>query len=254
MSFSDQTLYKYRGYTAYALEMLINRELFFASPEKLNDPYDCRMNIRDSLRAAMDLAEKDQNKQIQERLSRLRKIDHVYEKMDRHLASVGVFSLSRIPTHILLWSHYAANHTGFCVGFRLPDSLTTHENPHHLVGASDVGYSAGNPFIEYFREIAAAPAVPEWNEFWVTLLSMGMCVKAESWEYEQEVRILRENPGSVPFSPSDLTEIIFGLNMASRNRETIRRILSSSEWSHVRFKEIARAEGFTLTVRELGAN
>lgn len=253
MSFTDQTLYKYRGYTAYALEMLINRELYFASPEQLNDPYDCRINIRDSLRAAIDLAEKEQNKKIQDRLTQFRKIDHVYEKMDLDLASVGVFSLSKIPIHVLLWSHYAANHTGFCIGFRLPDSLSTHKNTHHIVGASDVGYSTGNPFVEYFREVAAAQAIPEWNEFWVALLSIGMAVKAETWKYEEEVRILRENPGSVPFSPYDLTEIIFGLNMSSRNRETIRRILSSSEWSHVKFKEIVRAEGFALAVKDVDA-
>lgn len=253
MGFADQTLYKYRGYTAYALEMLINRELYFASPEQLNDPYDCRINIRDSLRAAIDLAEKEQNKKIQVRLTQFRKIDHVYEKMDRDLASVGVFSLSKTPTHVLLWSHYAANHTGFCVGFRLPDSLTTHENSHQIIGASDVGYSTGNPFVEYFREIAAAPAIPEWGEFWVTLLSVGMAVKAESWKYEEEVRILRANPGSVPFSPSDLAEVIFGLNMPSRNRETIKRILSSSEWSHVKFKEVVRTDAFALAVKDIDA-
>ncbi len=253
MSFSEKTLYKYRGYTAYALEMLINRELYFASPEQLNDPYDCRMNIRDSLRAAIDLAEKEQNKKMLERLTQFCKIDHVYEKMDGNLATVGVFSLSKTPAHILLWSHYASNHSGFCIGFRLPDSLSTHKNTHHIVGASDVGYSTSNPFIEYFREIALAPTIPEWNEVWVPLLSMGMAVKAEIWKYEEEVRILRENPGSVPFSPTDLTEIIFGLNMPSRNRETIKRILSGAEWGHVKFKEIVRTDGFTLAVKDSGA-
>jgi hypothetical protein len=118
--------------------------------------------------------------------------------MDGNLASVGVFSLSKTPTHVLLWSHYASNHSGFCIGFRLPDSLSTHNNSHQLVGASDVGYSTANPFVEYFREMALAPAIPEWNEFWVSLLSIGMAVKAETWKYEEEVRILRANPGS-PF-------------------------------------------------------
>ncbi len=253
MSIRNQTLYKYRGYTAHALEMLVNRECYFVSPIQLNDPYDCRINIRESLRAALETAEKNQNKKIQERLAQFGKIDHVYERMDKDLASLGVFSLSKTPTHVLLWSHYASNHSGFCVGLRPSDSLATHENPYQIVGASDVAYSATNPFIEYFQELALAPTVPEWNEFWVSLLSMGMAVKAESWKYEEEVRILRQIPGTVPFSPRDLTEIVFGLNMESQNRTTIRRILSGAEWAHVSFKEIVRADGFALTVKDMGA-
>ena len=249
-SFDGVTLYKYRAYTAYALEMLINRELYFARPDELNDPYDCRLNIGTSLGAAIARAEQLQNQELHQRLQRLRGIDHVYEKMDRDLSSLGVFSLSRTPTHVLLWSHYAGNHSGFCAGFQFSEGLITHRGPHGIIGASDVGYSTSNPFIEFFEEIASTQNVPPWEEVWPTLLSVGMAVKADAWRYEEEVRILRKEPGLVPFAPGELTEIVFGLNMSSRSRATLRRLFSGNDWTHVRFKEIVRVHDFSFQLRD----
>jgi hypothetical protein len=249
-SFEGVTLYKYRAYSAYALEMLINRELYFARPDQLNDPYDCRLNIRDSLGAAIARAGQIQNRALRERLQRLRGIDDVYEKMDHDLSILGVFSLSRTPTHVLLWSHYAQNHTGFCAGFRFSDALTTHHGPHGIIGATDIGYSTSNPFIEFFEEVASSSTAPEWDDVWQTLLAVGMAAKADTWRYEEEVRILRRESGLVPFSAVELNEIVFGLNMPTRSRDTVRRILSDADWPHVKFKEIIRVHDFSLELRD----
>lgn len=35
----------------------------------------------------------------------------------RILEETGVFCLSEIPDHILMWSHYADSHTGICIKF-----------------------------------------------------------------------------------------------------------------------------------------
>lgn len=110
------TLYKDRGYSARSLEMLIRRELYFASPTQLNDPYDCRMNIRDSLSAAVARAHKLGNQAQSAELQRLQKFDAIYERMAQDLAGVGVFSLSRVPDSVLMWTHYSDDHSGFLRG------------------------------------------------------------------------------------------------------------------------------------------
>lgn len=246
------TLYKYRGYSARSFEMLIRRELYFASPTQLNDPYDCRMNVRDSLSAAVSRAHKLGNQVHSAKLQQLQ-IDPLYESMARDLAGVGVFSLSRVPDSVLMWTHYSDDHSGFCAGFRLSDTFTTHQNPYQIIGATDVGYSANNPLIDFFEKVVAAEKPPEWEKFWLPLFSLGMAAKAKPWGYEKEVRVLRKEAGSVPFSPSELVEIIFGLNMPSPHKETLRKILSGSEWSHVRFKEVARSHGFELEIKDASA-
>lgn len=230
--------------------MLIQRELYFASPHSLNDPYDCRINVRESLYAAIQRAHESRNQELRKKLERFRKIERVYHKIDADLVGLGVLSLTKSADNVLMWSHYAENHMGFCAGFQLSEKFTTYINEEQIIGAIDVSYADNNPFIDYFEEIAANDNPLEWEEFWQSLLSMGMVVKAQAWQYEQEVRVLRKMPGAVKFMAAELTEIVFGLAMPQQSRETLRKILSGSEWQHVRFREVFRSNGFMLLIKD----
>jgi hypothetical protein len=68
----------------------------------------------------------------------------LFEKFDRQLSSVGVFSLSECPDNQLMWAHYASSHTGLAIGFgRVPDSkLASQEN------TMPVTYSDAKPIFE----------------------------------------------------------------------------------------------------------
>jgi hypothetical protein len=44
-----KTLYRYRKFNGNLISMFINRELYFAIPETLNDPYDCQLPIIESI-------------------------------------------------------------------------------------------------------------------------------------------------------------------------------------------------------------
>lgn len=250
MGDTETRLYKYRAYSARALEMLIRQELYFAAPRSLNDPYDCRINVRESLSGAIQRAQDSGNQEFRQKLEVLRKIENVYERIDADLAGLGVLSLAKSADNVLMWSHYAENHTGFCAGFQLSEKFTTHKNDEQIIGASDVSYADSNPFIDYFEEIAASGSKTEWEDFWQSLFSMGMVVKSQHWQYEQEVRVLRKMPGIVTFMAAELTEIVFGLAMPQQRRETLRKILSGPEWRHVRFREVFRSNGFMLLLRD----
>jgi hypothetical protein len=75
-----------------------------------------------------------------------------------------------------------------------------------------------------------------------------MVAKAKPWSYEGEVRVLRKNPGPVAFATSELTDIVFGMNMPESDRSTVRQLLGGPEWGHVRYKEIVRSEGFAIRI------
>ena len=44
-------------------------------------------------------------------------VDALLRKLRTMLDRVGVFSLSATPKDMLMWAHYAGEHTGFCLGF-----------------------------------------------------------------------------------------------------------------------------------------
>src|SRR5262245_3594052 len=174
--------------------------------------------------------------------------------MEEDIARAGVFSLAKHATNAVMWAHYADNHRGFCIGFDLSEKFTTHRNSEQIVGTIDVHYSETNPFRDYFEEIAAAPQPPPWDEFWQSLLSMGMVAKAAPWSYEQESRVLRKTSGTVSFSCDELAETVFGLNMPPDSRATIHHLLSEDQWKHVRFREIVRADGFAIDIQDARAS
>lgn len=171
--------------------------------------------------------------------------------MKPDISNSGILSFSRINNNVLMWAHYADEHRGFALGFRLSKTFTEYNQQYSIVGCSDVDYSPTNPFINYFIEFGNSNELPSWDQFWMKLFSLGLLVKSAAWDYEKEVRVIRKEPGPVPFSCEELAEVIFGLNMSDRHRITIRRILSGAEWSHVRFRSVVRkGHGFELNIED----
>ena len=228
--------------------MLKNRELYFSDPKHFNDPVDCQIGIYSALKSAVELAQKEDST-VKGKLQKLGKLEEIYTKIENDVKRSAVFSLSKEENNILMWSHYTDSHTGFSLGFTLSNTFTEYNEPNAIIGKNDVHYFEDNPFVDYFLEFAKCTQPPEWNEFWVSLLSMGLVVKSKAWEYENEVRIIRGKPGKVQFSPSELSVVIFGLNMKSTKRQKIRKLLSGHEWNHVQMKEVIREDdGFRLKV------
>ncbi|WP_426582672.1 DUF2971 domain-containing protein [Mucilaginibacter sp. R-33] len=135
-------VYKYRNWTDINHQnMLRNNELYLSSPADFNDPFDCRIpenfylldtpaKIDEYIGKVIDrqydtlLKDRIDLKLFSERM-KLRltnRLDQVqgeheqitFEALDRNY---GVLSLSARWDSILMWSHYAQNHKGYCIGF-----------------------------------------------------------------------------------------------------------------------------------------
>ena len=148
-----------------------------------------------------------------------------------------------------MWTHYADNHRGFCLGFNLSKNFKESNSKEKIAGLHPVLYKKENPFIELFEEFARL-SLP-FNDFWYYALSHGAITKSLAWKYEREVRVVRKCPGLVPFDPIELSEIIFGLNMPDHNRNFIKHTLRDPEWSHVKYKEIFKTSEFVFSLRSL---
>ena len=228
--------------------MLKDRAFYFSDPKHFNDPVDCKIGIYSALKAAVDLAQKE-DETIKSKLGEIAALDKILRKIENDVKKSAVFSLSKEENNMLMWSHYADSHKGFAVGFKLSTNFTKYNEANAIIGTEEVHYSTSNPFVDYFIELAKCKKPPTWDEFWVPLISMGLVAKSSAWKYENEVRIIRGIPGKVKYSHEELREVIFGLNMAPNKKNKIKKILSSTEWSHVQTKEVIREDdGFKLKV------
>jgi len=135
-------LYKFRCWdnNEYHQNVLFKRELYFASVDQFNDPFDSSLpyiidqeDLKDhiifdkyrNLFKTMypDLSESEIHKLAfkEQKENRLNDEDHLKFVSDYFRDYVkreyGVLSMSKNEKNFLLWSHYADSHSGYCIGF-----------------------------------------------------------------------------------------------------------------------------------------
>jgi len=232
-------LYKYRGYSSRTLTALSNNELYFASSNSFNDPFDCRarkefefIDDNDFIEKWAFFEERRNNISITEAKDYLTKIvsdpvkrDQYIKEQSEHfqklvLQSFGICSFSETNNDILMWSHYADSHYGLCLEFnRTPINMLQNAQP------TDYPKDDDFPFIDYWLD-TPEELLAEVEKIVLT--------KSKHWSYENEWRIIERKPdniknykGHVVAYPKEiLTGVIFGYRMKQKERNTIKKILS----------------------------
>lgn len=252
-NWATTTLYKYRKFDSRTLSMLINNEIYFANPEDLNDPYDCQISITASIQEAISIAQKRYPEALTlDKINLLADLTRYAPKMEVDIKSTGIYSLSRTSANVLMWTHYAAEHTGLCIGIRLPNHLLNYNHEARIVGANSCFYSNNNPFVGYLNEMVTNNEMMSWNDFWYRVFSIGIVAKHKSWKYEKEVRVVRKEPGVAKIKPSNIVEVIFGVNMQLDDQRTITKLLTNQEWSHVKYSKMTKyADSFNLVKKQM---
>jgi hypothetical protein len=114
---------------------------------------------------------------------------------------VGILSLSATYRDILMWSHYAEDHTGFCVGMKAAGIAEKYE-------LKEVIYSS-HPF-EFRGDFTDLPF-----KFFYT--------KGLSWLYEEEYRVIIEDKSGTFLNPG--TEVFDSLYFGLRTPENVKEQL-----------------------------
>lgn len=238
---SNNILYKYRTWNNdYHKLSLLENHIYFAPPIEFNDPFDCRIIENYSLLS--DAEKLDYvNWQIEERFpsntlppkkllelqNRLvKKISNVeeyhknadklmFDSQNRHF---GIFCLSKEWDNILLWSHYANNHRGFCIGYsfgHLKDFLLS----------QSINVKAD--FVKYQDDFPALKPKSRYNsEDAFNRAFIQTHTKAENWFYEKEFRILRskypdylnKNERILNLPDICIQEVILGISIQENDR------------------------------------
>lgn len=204
------TLYKYQGVNEYSINGLKDQKLWKADPFSFNDPFELRL---------MQLAD-DEIYGVRG-LDKLRRenpgFTHLSDQELYYLAISGlqnefynlrVTCFTEKNNNLLMWAHYGASHSGFCLGFEIPED---NESLHK------VNYQDDYPIIDLE------------NVLNITGTAKILLNKSSHWSYENEWRMIFIEP-TTNFTdyPGRFAEIILGSRISEKNEEQIRQILKKS--------------------------
>lgn len=236
-------LYKYRALDAESelsvarlRDILVDSKLWLSSPVDFNDPFDMTAHIvaegaiQKKIGKMKALLKKHRPalkwKAFQVELKKLISWPNAeWQRIakavhDKHLGSTGVCSLANDPRSILMWSHYAANHTGVCVQFEIA------HDPRTFLHAISVDYAKEYPVVNCFDDTE--------EQLKKTILR-----KHEGWYYEGEHRIVRPSQArsALEFKPEGTSGIILGCRVSKASRDAVKRLLeerAEKGWPTVR--------------------
>ncbi len=214
----DILLFKYRPINKYLLDSLVKSQLHFALPADLNDPYDCQVDLPKAITRAARLANKTQAAKLR-RLSKDRK---VLGTIKRLLRDTAVCSFSSSLLNPVLWSHYAEEHRGVSLLYKIPQSAIG-DTKTGIVGWSGVEYTED----ALTNWLVSTPVKPD-ADYFVSIIKHMLTIKGPEWAYEGESRILRNSAGQLEIDRSYLTQICFGLRTPDSDQDLIRKIVDSN--------------------------
>lgn len=168
-------------------------------------------------------------------------LDHIKKNLMANYTS-GVLSLAQNYDCPLMWSHYADEHKGFCIGYDVSDNehcdihalnyegsrfITTQQIYEMLFGSS-----------ESIRK-SAKKAIDE-----VVLLS-----KAPQWSYEQEHRVILEQ--GLRDNPFRLSDVTFGLRFKDSAKFSVMKALSGRAGDLEFYEMVLNDDSFELSRNRL---
>lgn len=216
-----KTLYKYRDWKRESNKRnLTETEIYFASPNDFNDPFDCSIpfrydekdttpeNIFKKLvamgqRLHPEWSEKKLHEyaykaQQQDLLNNEHHLDkHNESRKDNFNKIFGVVSLTIEKNNFLMWSHYADSHSGYSIGY---NSQKLSEQTQAQLGP--VQYQTDFPKFSLFGD---------HKEYFIKY----SYTKSEIWRYENEYRLLKDGSSRKVFKLSEdvIDEVILGNKM-----------------------------------------
>jgi hypothetical protein len=222
-------LYKYYCYHApdkneWTHRIFKHNEIYFAAPKDFNDPFDSIQRfvyptspeerqrfIREWVRrVSPEIPEPIADRQVRGSVEAGDDIPHmegICETLTHQMQqSNAVFCMTTKNDNILMWAHYAGQHTGFCLEFRTDNPL----------------FSRARPVI-YCRSLPKQNLI-EFLTADIRGLPLYLVTKAEDWVYEKEWRLADPGPEPGPrkYPPESLTGVILGCRMDERNREQVK--------------------------------
>mgnify|MGYP003607768816 CR=1 FL=1 len=183
------TVFKYFGTNDIYLQSLREQYLYYSDFRYFNDPFDCNIELLNFEKLAKSKKERNTEVTIREKLN-----------------GIGICCFTRNVTSILMWSHYAKYHEGFCVEYNYNSRING-------INPLDVNYSDSFIKADFHKDKQDA------------LFHM-IFTKAKQWEYEEELRSINSdftdtNSRKIPFLREDIKAIYLGVKIEDKLKNEI---------------------------------
>ncbi len=214
-------------------EILNNQTIWFSKPKDFNDPFDCRLIIdtNNTEKEIMVFADYLSNKRTVSEADGLRFRRNILnqnyrdkianESIQDAVSKSGVSCFSKNKNSILMWSHYSNSHKGYCLKFDLL------KDPNFFMIPVIVDYKTLYPYFNYIRDGK-------------DLFTFIFGKKFSDWDYEEEIRIVRQEQGSIKINPESIIEISFGINCENDDIDMIQDLCKSNNYKHFSFERAYR--------------
>lgn len=236
-----EVVYKYRcWHDENHRRMLENNEIYMSPAKFFNDPFDCKLyknyylldtpeKIKNHIDKSMHkyaewMKENKKNPEEMRKIIEERTSDIImYQVRGEYYDNImnnqnyGTACFSKHWDSILMWSHYANNHKGFCLGFDRKKLEIS-----GLFGKGD--------YVDYIEEFPIIHPDEEEDK----TQSLRTYRKHKLWDYEGEYRLMNIFPGEGADEKSEkrkirvpldfIIEILLGVDITDQDKEAIIKI------------------------------
>lgn len=199
-------LYKYQPVNKLVLSNLVRGQLWYSKPAAFNDPFEFRLQRNGTARGIRELRVQNPHLSTATDAELVEKATDLYENAIR---SMGVCCFTEVPDSVLMWSHYAASHTGICLGF-----------------CGDEGRSESDDALYRVSYDDRYPSVDFSNVWDREGLAKVLWTKEKAWRHEREWRSIVTEGDQLREYHGSLNRVVFGLRTAEGDRELVRSILA----------------------------
>jgi len=251
-----QSLFKYGKLNKHSEAVFSTPTVWFSPPAKLNDPFECRPwftfeGTQEQIVQSMARGLRQYHPDLTANSATAHAISIFLEGRHRDPNTweglrqdavktlgnkIGLYCLSENNDSILMWSHYAEEHQGYCLEFE----ATAHTA--FFGAAQKVKYNTDFPVVDFFN-------TP--NEEQAELIFL---TKFVGWSYEKEWRIVDHEvgPGIREYPPELLRAVIFGLYMPEADRAKIRAWVKKRGHAVKYFEAQRDDRQFKVVIKEIG--
>ena len=231
------SLYRYRPINSNEIDALEKGYLWFHAADDFNDPFEGTIKLKEveqdtTMEIALQISTRRNNEkpELTERVFEIPNLlaqsnDYYKRIFQSMLSHTKVCCFSKSKTNELMWAHYADKHKGMVLEYNISFDLKT--------------FSFALPVI-YHEKLPEINFMAQQDKSILSVLEN----KSERWSYEQEVRIINDNPrgtnNKIPIDPNALRSVIFGCKMSEEHKRKIKTALQ--KYPHIIFQHCRKSD------------